>query len=100
MGEKPEGYYDGPEESMQPDEVFPEPTAQPTDDYFVPKTAEDHRKNCVAVMRRGKQQRLIFAIAKLEMIEDKYDSELETLAVCYKELKTLETAMRRSGQEP
>lgn len=61
---------------------------------------EDHMRNCVAVMRRGKQQRLIFAIAKMVMIVDPYDSELETLAVCRKELKLLETAMRRSGQEP
>ncbi len=51
-------------------------------------------------MRRGTQRRLVFAIAKLEMLDDPYDSEVETLATARKELKKLETAMRRSGQEP
>lgn len=66
--------------------------------YFARKTPEDHRKRCIDVMRRGTQQRLQFAISKLAMISDPYDSELSTLAVARKELKTLETAMRRSGQ--
>ncbi|MEE9250169.1 MAG: hypothetical protein V3U93_03465 [Alphaproteobacteria bacterium] len=59
-----------------------------------------HMANCHAVMRRGKQQRLVFAIGKLEMIVDPYDSEVATLAAAKKDLQLLETAMRRVGQEP
>ena len=102
---KPAGYYDpkpDPEERRNEvkfrrpaprAEVRPEVTApaQPIDEnYFKPKdTAEDLRKNYLAVMRRSKQQRLFFAIAKMGMIVDPYDSELETLATCRKELKKL-----------
>lgn len=70
--------------------------------YFDPKTLsnQEHRKRCVSIQRRGVQQRLQFAISKLERIVDPYDSEVATLAGARKELKTLETAMRRSGQNP
>ena len=48
----------------------------------------------------GKHRRLVFAISKLEMIDNPYDSEKEALATARMELKSLETAMRASGLEP
>lgn len=102
MDNKPDGYY-GPEESMRPDSSGPKKEEEQVDDkYFDLKTSSnrEHHKRCIAIQRRGTQQRLQFAISKLEMIADPFDSEKETLATARKALQTLETAMRRSGQVP
>ena len=59
-----------------------------------------HMKRLYAVQRRGRQQRLKFAIRDFETRGGLYLSEEEMLAVARRELAKVETAMRRAGQEP
>ena len=69
MDNKPDLYY-GPPESVRPD---PKPKKEKTgksrfpEGYFDPKTAEDHRKHCIAIQRRGTHQRQRPAEACLEL---------------------------------
>ena len=71
-------------------------------DYFDPKpdSNEAHRMKGLAIMRRGQHRRLVFAIGKLEMIDDPFDSELATLGVARKELVAVEKLMVAAGQTP
>ena len=59
-----------------------------------------HMKRFYAVERRGRQQRLKFAIRDFETRGELYLSEEEMLTVARRELAKVETAMRRAGQEP
>ena len=59
-----------------------------------------HMKRFYAVERRGRQQRLKFAIRDFETRGELYLSEEEMLAVARRELAKVETAMRRAVQEP
>ena len=70
--------------------------------YFDPKplSNEAQRQKSLAVMRRGTHRRLVFAISKLEMIDDPFDSELATLALAQKELAAVEMAMVAAGHTP
>ena len=70
--------------------------------YFDPKpdSNEAHRMKGLAIMRRGQHRRLVFAIGKLEMIDDPFDSQLETLALARKELAAVEMAMVAAGHTP
>lgn len=61
-----------------------------------------HMARCIAIQRRGTQQRLQFAIARWDRmgLDQLFDSEKAMLATAQAELKKVETAMRRAGQSP
>ena len=70
--------------------------------YFDPQpdSNEAHRQKSLAVMRRGQHRRLVFAISKLDMIDDPFESHLATLALARKELAAVEMAMVAAGHTP